>query len=45
MSSTELVEEARRRAIEAKENDRKLGDVLAELLDSIEELGRRLDDG
>ena len=44
MTSAELVEEARKRAAAAREDNRKLGEVLAELLDWVDEVSRRIDD-
>lgn len=44
MTNSELVEEARRRAEIAREHDRQLGELLDGLLESVGEMGRRLDE-
>lgn len=44
LTNAELVEEARRRAEAARENDRLLGELLDGVLASVEEMGRRLDE-
>lgn len=44
MSNAELIEEARRRANAARENDKQLGVILERLTESVGELTRRLDE-
>lgn len=44
LSNAELIAEAKRRIDKARENDRQLGEKLAGLLASVDEMGRRLDE-
>lgn len=45
MTNAELVEEAQRRAAQAKADDDRMGETLADVLKAVDELTRRLNDG
>lgn len=44
MSNAELIEEAQRRAAQAKADDARMGDTLADILRAVDELAKRLND-